>query len=106
MLQQTIKRSLKGVLLVLAFIVCTPATAGDPLNGRTFYNDHCKNCHGASGKGDDFGVPSFSEGNIMFSLDADILPIIKDGRGMMPAFKGVLTDQDILDVISYVRTLD
>ena len=106
MLQQTINQSLKGVLLVLAIVGGAPASAGDVFNGRTLYDDHCIGCHGASGEGDGFTVPAFSKGNILFSLDTDILPLVESGKGIMPAFKSILSEQEILDIISYIRTLE
>lgn len=106
MLKKMVNRFLKGALLVLAIAVSAPVLAGDILNGRILYNDNCTGCHGASGKGDDFGVPAFSEGSLPTAMDTDIVPIIENGQGIMPAFMGLLTDQEILDVISYIRTMD
>jgi len=38
--------------------------------------------------------------------DVFILATIKEGKNAMPSYQGVLKDQDILDVIAYLRTLE
>jgi cytochrome c6 len=35
-----------------------------------------------------------------------LLISIKSGKTAMPAYRGVLSDQDILNVIAYLRTLN
>jgi mono/diheme cytochrome c family protein len=37
--------------------------------------------------------------------DAQFIAATKDGKGKMPAYTGKLTDAQIKDVISYIRTL-
>jgi len=37
--------------------------------------------------------------------DFTLLAAIRSGKNAMPAFQGVLTDRDILDVIAFLRTL-
>ena len=51
------------------------------------------------------GVPDFRRGEGLFRSDDDLLQFIRNGSGMMPAYRGLLSDRDILDVISYLRTL-
>jgi len=38
--------------------------------------------------------------------DLTLLASIKNGVNTMPAYQGILKDQDILDVIVYLRTLN
>ena len=37
--------------------------------------------------------------------DVGLLASIRSGKNAMPAYIGVLTDREILDVIAYLRTL-
>jgi len=37
--------------------------------------------------------------------DADLTAAITNGKGKMPAYKGKLTDAQISDLVSYIRTL-
>lgn len=81
------------------------ATAADPNKGRALYNTHCQNCHGANGTGQLPGMPNFARGDGLFKPDMEVVRAIKSGKGMMPAFQGILSDNDFLDLVSYLRTL-
>jgi cytochrome c6 len=37
--------------------------------------------------------------------EADLITLITNGKGKMPAYKGKLTDAQISDVAKYVKTL-
>jgi cytochrome c6 len=81
------------------------AQAADPQQGVKFYTKHCQNCHGATGVAQMPGVPDFSRSQGLLRSDNDLLQFIRNGSGMMPAYRGLLSDRDILDVIAYLRTL-
>ena len=51
------------------------------------------------------GTPSFAQSEGLLQPDLMLLATIKSGRNIVPAFQGVLSDRDILDVIAYLRTL-
>jgi len=100
-------RHLHGALLLsCAMLIAIPqAIAGDPVKGGKTYNQLCKKCHGASGKSTFPGVADFSRGEGLMVADDELLQKIKAGQGMMPAFRGILKDDDISDVITYLRKL-
>ncbi|MBL1260733.1 MAG: cytochrome c [Thiotrichaceae bacterium] len=100
-------RSLRGVLLLSAtMLFAAPAVmAGDPIKGGKIYNQQCKQCHGSRGKSTFPGVADFSRGEGLMMADHALLKKIRDGRGMMPAFRGMLKDDEIFDVITYLRKL-
>ena len=79
--------------------------AADPGNGAKIYTTHCSGCHGDGGVSNMPGTPDFSRRERLFQPDIALLASIRDGAGVMPAYKGLLSDQEILDVISYLRTL-
>jgi mono/diheme cytochrome c family protein len=79
--------------------------AADPLKGSKLYQSHCINCHGANGSGEMPNTPDFSRGEKLLQSDNVLLESIKAGQGMMPAYRGMFTDDEIRDVIAYVRTL-
>lgn len=93
--------------LGLAAIQLAPATvaAGDVANGARLYGTFCVACHGAGGKNVMPGAPNFSRGEGLMKPDITLLTNIKSGRNAMPAFAGVITDREILDLITYLRTL-
>lgn len=82
------------------------AFAGDPFAGASLYTEYCSSCHGADGRGELAGTPTFRGGKLMMKTDSDIKSIIKSGKDMMPGFVGVLNDREIEDVIAYIRTFN
>ncbi len=81
------------------------AYAADPGNGAKIYATHCSGCHGDGGVSNMPGTPDFSRRERLFQPDMTLLVSIRDGVSVMPAYKGLLSDQEMLDVISYLRTL-
>jgi cytochrome c6 len=91
-----------GVLLAAAL----PAAADD---AAALYKSKCQVCHGADGKGSaagqKLGVRDFHSPEVQKESDADLIKITKEGKGKMPKFEGKLTDDQIKDLVKYIRTL-
>jgi len=83
----------------------SPAVALDINAGQAVYEEHCANCHGADGMPTMLGTPDLSRGESLDVTDADLVRSIKAGRNLMPAYDTLIKDEDILNVISYMRTL-
>lgn len=83
----------------------SPAIALDINAGQAVYETHCANCHGADGTPTMLGTPDFSRGESLDVTDVDLVRGIKNGRNLMPAYDTQIKDEDILNVISYIRTL-
>lgn len=94
-----------AVLAVGLSGVCQAVMAADPQQGRKLYKTHCENCHGANGSGQIPGAPDFLRGDALMKPDLDLMRTVKAGRGMMPAYQGMFTEPELLDVIAYLRTL-
>lgn len=77
--------------------------------GRKIYNEQCANCHGAQGEGG-VGLPLNSKKLLASTSDDVLFSIIKSGVPMtqMPAWSvangGPLTDQDVRNVVSFIRS--
>jgi cytochrome c6 len=95
-------RLLVFISLILAFGV---AVAGDPTKGRGIYTDRCSGCHGINGLPTMPAVPNFTMGQGVMKPDQEIMAFVKKGKSVMPGFEGILTDEEILDVIAHIRTL-
>jgi len=97
-----------GLLALLvstsAFLFAAEVIAADPRNGAKLYNIHCTNCHGSNGAGAMPGMPDFRRGQSLFENNAVLVQMLEKGRGIMPAYRGLLTTQEMLDVISHLRT--
>jgi cytochrome c6 len=93
---------LAALLLACA---CAPADAADIRKGGALYATHCAVCHGASGSPVMPGAPDFRRMDALMRPDLQLLASIRNGKGTMPGFFGVLRDREILDVVAYLRTL-
>ena len=94
-------------------------TKGDAKAGKAKYDANCIGCHGATGKGDGAAAAALNpkpqdhtDGKTMNALtDKYLFDIIKDGgaavkkAAFMPASNKKLTDQEIWDVVAYIRSL-
>ena len=92
---------LMALSLVVALAV--PAVAED---AAALYKSKCQACHGPDGKGSaagqKMGAKPFSESK---SSDKELADITKNGKGKMPKFDGKLTDDQINDLVKYIKTL-
>jgi len=92
----------------------TGAVAADPVAaGKLVYQARCVLCHGPEGKGDGPAAAALNpkprnhtDGAYMNSrTDEELLAVIHNGKGGMPAWKSVLSEQEMQNVLKYVRTL-
>jgi mono/diheme cytochrome c family protein len=98
-----------AAVVLLAASIAGPAFAQAP--GADTYKAKCAMCHGADGlaatpAGKSMKVLSFKAPEMVKASDAQFIAATTNGKGTkMPAYKGKLTDAQIKDVISYIRTL-
>ena len=83
----------------------------DMAAGKRIYGEVCQSCHGLDGKGS--GVMQFrppaadlTSPHVQAKLDSGLYTSIHEDRAntAMGAWKHALSDQEIRDVIAYVRT--
>ena len=90
-----------------------PVATGDASTkaGLALYTKNCATCHGKAGLGD--GVKAralktfpgdFSKADFQGQTDGDHFYKTKTGRGEMPKYEGKLADNDIWNVVNYMRT--
>ncbi|WP_338814141.1 cytochrome c [Bernardetia sp. Wsw4-3y2] len=70
--------------------------------GKQLYTQYCENCHGADGAAGLSGAKNLQTSNIS---DADSKMQIKNGKGNMPAYDGILNDKQIDAVITHIKSL-
>jgi len=82
------------------------AFAGDPFAGKKIWGKHtCPMCHGIDGVPVIPGTPNFARGEGMIKPDSQLLLVVYSGAKLMPAWKGLLTRQEMINVVTYIRTL-
>jgi len=94
-----------SVIASAALLFSSVSYAADSNNGQRLYSVNCTSCHGVNGAGIMFGAPNFGQGEGLLQTDRAILDSIRNGKNSMPAYQGILSDTEILDVIAYLHTL-
>ena len=105
-------------LLVLVGLALSPLYAQDYppdlKRGKAMYESHCRNCHGAGGRGDgpaaaSLKIPAadFHRFRSFLKSDEELLRTIEHGIvfSLMHSWRGQLTDEEMQDVLAYVRLL-
>lgn len=95
-----------AIFVVLALNVFShDGNAANLTRGQQLFQMHCAACHGLRGEGVLPEAPKFQQGQRLEQPDMMLMQSVKTGKNKMPAFFGILKDQEILDVLGYVRTL-
>ncbi len=101
----------KSLLFVAALAVAAMlASSASAQSAADLFKTKCAACHGADGKGDTavgkkMGVKSFSDPAVAKNSDQTWFDITKKGQGKMPAYDGKLTDDQIKELVKYMRSL-
>ena len=83
----------------------------DPLAGaRANFTKNCEPCHGPTGEGGlvkvdnkQIKVPSLKSDHAIKHTDDQIAKMITNGEEAMPAFKDKMSQQEIADMVKFVR---
>jgi mono/diheme cytochrome c family protein len=91
----------------------TSAAGGDVALGEKVYKQRCVLCHGPEGKGDGPGAAALNpkprnhtDASYMSTqTDEQLMTSIRDGKGQMPAWGKILSQEEMTSVLAYIRTL-
>jgi len=74
-----------------------------PLDGKSVYEAQCTRCHGSNGK---MGLSGAKDLTITTFSEAEMVTQITNGSasGIMPAYKDVLSAEEIKAVANYIET--
>ncbi|HSO06794.1 MAG TPA: cytochrome c [Pelomicrobium sp.] len=86
-------------------LVAAAAAAADIVRGREIYAIHCASCHGSNGYPVVPGAPDFTRPDALMRPDNVLVQAVRFGRRAMPGYQGLLRDQEMYDVVAYLRTL-
>jgi cytochrome c oxidase cbb3-type subunit 3 len=108
-----------AILVALFLVPGISLASGNAGQGKALYDRHGASCHGAGGKGDGAAAAALnpkpsnlSDKTAMAKLkDTDAFNVIKQGGAaigkspLMPPFAGALKDNEIHDLVAFVRSL-
>jgi mono/diheme cytochrome c family protein len=103
-----ILRSTGGLLLAgaLALLLSATVKADD---AAAAYKSNCAACHGADGSGNPalkaMHIPDLRSADVQKKSDADLTAMITNGKGSMPAYKSQLSDDQIHQLVTFIRGL-
>jgi mono/diheme cytochrome c family protein len=101
---------------IVAFVAHRPAIAASNPAGEKVYTANCSACHGANGTGTPGVFPPLASNPMVIGAPDKVIAAVKNGltgattvngktyNGAMPAWKGKLSDVQIADVITYIRS--
>ena len=101
-------------VMIAGLLICagtaSAAIAADADSGKALYEKSCAGCHGADGKGNEKMAKLLGDKGLNIvgnetkkKSDEQLLKIIAEGAGKMPASK--LTKEEQKQVLGYTRSL-
>ncbi|HTC93201.1 MAG TPA: cytochrome c [Terriglobales bacterium] len=94
--------------IVVSVFVATNGYADDAT--AALYKTKCQACHGADGTGNTpagkkLGVKDIHSPEVAKMSDTELFDITKKGKDKMPSYDKKLTDDQIKDLVKYLRSL-
>lgn len=90
-------------ILITTALVSVMTIAFKPIStGKELYTRNCQRCHGVDGTKGLFGARNLKETAL---TDSAIVKQIRQGSGFMPSFRKKLNQEDMLQVMYYVKSL-
>jgi mono/diheme cytochrome c family protein len=92
---------------VLGLVMLTALGAGSAYaeGGQEIFELNCAVCHGLDGTPVLPNAPHFAKGERLEKTDEELLVSLTDGLNVMPPWKSVLNEDQMKEVLIYVRSL-
>jgi mono/diheme cytochrome c family protein len=109
---EDMKTAISGILIITALVFGSYAHAAEVENhtsGKQLYRNLCASCHGISMEGDGplartvYPAPASLHHAVNEHSTMGLMHKIMHGEGMMPAWYGVLSPEQVRSVISYIK---
>ena len=105
---------MKKTVLLITVSLALAASAAFAEDVKVNWEKNCQKCHGADGKGETMQgkklkVKDYTDPKVQASFkDEEAIKITKEGKkegdkNLMPKFGDKLSDQEIKDLVAYVR---
>ncbi|MBA4070536.1 MAG: cytochrome C [Gemmatimonas sp.] len=102
---------MRSFFLLGALTLAASTAAAQGADGKALYEQHCRKCHGATGKPSDGikkmnpKIETFDAAFFAKRTDADLIKGIGEGKGKMKPFNEKLKPDEMAAVAKYIRTL-
>ena len=101
--------ALVAALLLVVVPSFVAVRAEDTAAGASVFKAKCSTCHGPDGSGNtpvgkSLQTADLRSPEVQKKSDAELTESVTEGKGNMPAFKTILTEDEIHAVLKYVRT--
>jgi mono/diheme cytochrome c family protein len=98
------------VAVVAGCSVSFGAAQKEPQSGEAIYRQKCGGCHGLDGKsqttmGKNWKMRDLTSVDVQKQTDRELTNPIFNGRGHMPAYQTILSNEQIQAVVGYLRDL-
>jgi mono/diheme cytochrome c family protein len=98
-----------GVLWLLPISKVRADPGPDSAAANATFRTKCAMCHGQDGAGSAVGksmnVPDLRSPVVQKKPDAELAQVISNGKGGMPPFKSSLSEEQIHDLVTHIRSL-
>jgi mono/diheme cytochrome c family protein len=81
-----------------------------PQAGEAVFRQKCGGCHGLDGKaqttmGKEWKMRDLAAPEVQKQRDSDLVSVIANGKGYMPAYQMILGNERIQAVVAYIREM-
>jgi cytochrome c oxidase cbb3-type subunit 3 len=88
--------------------------SGNSARGAAVYRSECAACHGEEGKGDGSAAAALTprppdltrSEHLQTMSDEELLQYLSVGAGSMPGYDKILTEEELTDVVAWLRAMD
>src|SRR5262249_33045138 len=108
--EKSMNRLIQACMFMAAFTLIFSAAVCAADSGADGFKSKCASCHGTSGAGDtamgkSMKLRDLGSAEVQSQSDADLTNVIAKGKKPMPGYEGKLTNDQIQDLVNYIRTL-
>ena len=86
-------------ILMMVLAISQPAYAD--ISGEALFKTYCASCHGSNGEGS--AIANFKISERLVKSDEELSKTIREGKGLMPAWGFLFSEEDIKNVLQYIR---
>lgn len=104
LLMRRMGRSVSACGLALLLLTTSRVGSADAAAGQELFETNCAVCHGSDGTPVLPNAPHFEKGERLEKTDTELLTSLSEGLNVMPPWKGVLSDEEMREILAYVRS--